>query len=66
MTMTTVYERFDEAERQASEDEYIVACRWQGRELLIVTTRQPQCLPVPQLVVVRKPKRFAHEVSRGQ
>lgn len=54
-----IFERFDEAERNAKDDEYIVVCEWQGRQLLIASTPEPHRLEAPRLVVVRNPKTFA-------
>lgn len=51
-----IYDRMDDATREVKDDEYIVALQWQGKELLYATVTEPHRLPVPQLVIMQRPK----------
>jgi len=51
-----LFDRMDEAVKEAHPDEFIVAIEWQGKSLTFATVVEPQKLPVPKIVIMQRPK----------
>lgn len=51
-----IFARMDEAVRRAAPTEYIVALEWQGQPLVFATVEEPHRLPVPELVIMQRPR----------